>query len=196
MGQNRAIVEGPPNFGRTHVAPGYSYRMPECTAAVTLGQLEIVREQVAQRDKMIRLLSKLVGEIPGITPLPIPDYCTVYSAWMFSMSIDPRQFTCTADEFGAQLAAAGIPGASTARYYLLPASLVFLQQYAGQKRYPYSTPPASREYRYGPEVCPTAWKFVQTWIRWATFCEKYTEAHCELARDIIKQVADRNRKKA
>jgi dTDP-4-amino-4,6-dideoxygalactose transaminase len=196
MGQNRATAGGPPNFGRTHTAPGYAYRMPECTAAVTLAQLEIIRNQVAQRDKMIRLLLKLIGEIPGITPLPIPDYCTVYSAWMFGVSIDPQQFTCTADEFGAQLAAAGIPGASTARYYLLPACLTFLQENAARKRYPYSLPPASRKYRYGPEACPTAWKFLQTWIRWATFCEKYTEAHCELARDIVKQVADKNRKRA
>jgi perosamine synthetase len=196
IGQNRGTAGGPPNFGRTHTAPGYAYRMPECTAAVTLAQLEIIHEQVAQRDKMIRLLSKLIGEIPGITPLPIPGYCTVYSAWMFGMSIDPKQFTCTADEFGDQLAAAGIAGASTARYYLLPACLTFLQRYASEKRYPYSVPPASREHRYGAQACPTAWKFLQTWIRWATFCEKYTEAHCELARDIVKQVADKNRKKA
>ena len=25
-----------PNFGRIHVAPGYAYRMPMCTAAITL----------------------------------------------------------------------------------------------------------------------------------------------------------------
>ena len=54
-------------------------------------------------------------------------------------------------------------------------------------------PPASREYRYSEQTCPTAWKFVQTWIRWATFCEKYTEEHCELAARIVREVADRNR---
>jgi dTDP-4-amino-4,6-dideoxygalactose transaminase len=41
---------------------------------VTLAQLEIVDENVAQRDRMIRLMTRLLAEIPGITPLPIPDY--------------------------------------------------------------------------------------------------------------------------
>ena len=34
--------------------------------------------------------------------LPIPETVTVYSAWMFGLSIDPAAFTCTADEFAAQ----------------------------------------------------------------------------------------------
>ena len=37
-------------------------------------------------------------------------------------------------------------------------------------------------------------QFLQSWIRWATFCEKYTEADCELAAKIIREVADSNRK--
>ncbi len=46
------------------------------------------------RDKMVRLLTDLIGEIPGVTPLPIPDYVGVYSCWMFGMSIDPTVFKC------------------------------------------------------------------------------------------------------
>ena len=194
LGQERAVAPGPPHFGRTHAAAGYTYRMPACTAAITLAQLEIIQAQVARRDKMIRRLSKLVAGVPGITPLPIPEYVTVYSAWMFGMSIDPKQFKCTVDELASQLAAGGIPGAGTARYYLLPAALTFLEKNARSKAYPYSMPPASREYAYGATACPTAWKFLQTFIRWATFCEKYTEQDCDLARQIIREVADRNRR--
>ncbi len=183
-----------PGFGRRHIAPGSATRMPECTAAICLAQLEIIRDNVAQRDRMIRLLSKLVGEIPGLTPLPIPDYQNVYSPWMFGMSIDPEQFRCTADEFAEELAARGIPGAGTGRYYLMPAAATFLQRWAGEKRYPYSIPPASREYSFGPESCPRAWSFLQTWIRWATFCEKYTEEHCRIAAAIIQSVAQENRR--
>jgi len=143
---------------------------------------------------MIRLLSRLVAGIPGVTPLPIPDYMNVYSAWMFGLSTAPEQFRCTADEFAEQLVKAGIPGAGTGRYYLMPVALTFLQRNARVKRYPYSMPPASREYRYDEQTCPTAWKFLQTWIRWMTFCEKYTEEHCELAARIVREVAERNRK--
>jgi len=143
---------------------------------------------------MIRLLSKLIGEIPGITPLPIPDYVTVYSPWMFSMSLDPHQFRCTSDEFGKQLAAAGIPGAGTARYYIPAVGSAFLEANARAKKYPYCMPPASREYHYGTDTCPRAWQFVQNWIRWSSFCEKYTEDHCHLAKEIVATVAEKNRK--
>ena len=194
IGLLRGVKADRPGFGRVHDTAGYAYCMTGCTAAICLAQLEIIRDHVARRDKMIRLLSKLIGRIPGVTPLPIPEYVTVYSPWMFGMSIDPQQFTCTADEFGAQLAATGIPGAGTARYYVPAVGSAFLAKNADAKRYPYSMPPASRQYHYGPETCPRAWKFVQTWIRWASFCEKYTEEHCELAARIVGQVAEKNRK--
>jgi hypothetical protein len=143
---------------------------------------------------MIRLLTKLIGEIPGITPLAIPDYLTVYSPWMFGMSIDPDQFRCTVDDFGRQLVAAGIPGAGTARYYFPAIGSAFLENSAKAQKYPYSMPPASREYPYGADTCPQAWKFLQTWLRWSSFCEKYTEDHCHLAKEIVSSVAEKNRK--
>ncbi len=192
VGQSRG-AEMEPGFGRLHTYPGYAHRMTSCTAAICLGQLEIIREQVAHRDRMVRLMSELMAEIPGIIPLPIPDYVNVYSCWMFGISIDPSAFKCDAEEFGRQLAEAGIPGAGTGKYYLMPAALTFLQEWAREKRYPYSMPPASREYRYSAESCPTAWTFLQNFIRWSTFCEKYQPEHCELAAHIVRTVADRNR---
>jgi len=168
--------------------------MTQCTAAICLGQLEIIREQVAQRDKMVRLLSRLIGEIEGVTPLPIPEYMNVYSPWMFGMSIAPQQFTCDAGEFAAQLAEGGIPGAGKGAYYLMPEACIFLEENARKGVYPYSVPPASREYHYGGEVTPRAAAFLENWIRWSTFCEKYTEAHCEMAAAIVGRVADTNRR--
>lgn len=104
------------------------------------------------------------------------------------------QFRCTTEEFAKQLADGGIPGAGTGKYYLMPVAATFLDENVRQKVYPYSMPPASREYRYNIETCPHAWSFVQTWIRWSTFCEKYTEKHCELAARIVADVAKKNRK--
>jgi dTDP-4-amino-4,6-dideoxygalactose transaminase len=179
--------------GCLHTAAGNALRMTQCTAAMTLAQLEIIHEQVAQRDRMARLLAQRLAEIPGISPLPIPAYVDVYSAWMVGFSIDPAAFRCSADEFGRQCAAAGIPGASTARYYLLPAACTFLQEKARHKVYPYSTPPASRAFRYSGDSCPRAQAFLETFIRWATFCEKYQPEHCDLAAQIVRQVADANR---
>lgn len=191
-GQSRAGVMEP-HFGRKHLAAGYAFRMPSCTAAVTLAQLEIAQENVAQRDKMIRLLTGYLAEIPGITPLPIPDYLDVYSCWMVGFNIDPQAFRCDTETFGIQMAEAGIPGAGMGAYYLMPEGLAFLNENAKAQIYPYSLPPASREYTYDETTCPTAHKFLKTFLRWSTFCEKYEPEHCELAAQIIAEVAEKNR---
>jgi dTDP-4-amino-4,6-dideoxygalactose transaminase len=191
-GQSRAGVMVP-HFGRQHIAAGFAFRMPQCTAAVTLAQLEIVQENVMQRDRMIRLLTNLLAEIPGITPLPIPDYLDVYSCWMVGFGIDAAAFGCNAEVFAAELVEGGIPGAGIAKYYLMPEGLSFLNENAKAKKYPYSLPPASREYIYDETTCPNAHAFLDTFIRWSTFCEKYTEEDCELAAAIVRGVADRHR---
>ena len=191
VGQSRGAVMKP-HFGRLHTVPGYAYRMPQCTAAICLAQLETIREQVAHRDEMIRLMSEYLAEIPGITPLPIPDYVNVYSCWMAGLSIDPGAFRCTTEEFAAQLADAGIPGAGMGAYYLMPAAVTCLQEMAQARKYPYSMPPASREHTYGGETCPNAQAFLKTFIRWSTFCEKYQPKDCERAAQIIAGVAEQN----
>ncbi|MCC6444771.1 MAG: DegT/DnrJ/EryC1/StrS family aminotransferase [Armatimonadetes bacterium] len=192
VGQSRgAVMEA--HFGRKHVVPGYAYRMTQSTAAITLAQLEIIREQVAHRDKMARLLMQMMAEIPGVTPIPIPDYQGVYSCWMFGVSIDPTQFDCAPEDFAREMAEAGIPGAGLGEYYLMPAACTFLEENARSGVYPYSTPPASYEYFYSADSCPNARDFLKTWIRWSTFCEKYQPEHCELAAAIVSQVADKHR---
>jgi len=192
LGQSRGgVIE--PGYGRKHIAAGYAYRMPNCTAAICLAQMEIIKRQVEQRDKMARLLTSLISRIPGIIPLEIPEYQNVYSCWMFGFRIEPGAFRCSAEEFAAQLAEEGIPGAGTGRYYLMPEACTFLEENARKKVYPYSIPPASREYRYNANSCPNARDFLRDFIRWLTFCEKYTPGDCEIAAEIIRKVADRNR---
>jgi len=180
-------------YGRVHTEPGYALRMTQSTAAITLAQLEILPENVAQRDRMARLLTCLVNEIPGVCALPIPDYQEVYSCWMFGITLDSEQFACGVASFADQLAEAGIPGAGMGAYYLIPEACTFLDEYAVARRFPFSQPPADRVYRYGPQNTPTAAAFLQHFIRWSTFCEKYTEEHCRLTAQIIGAVADANR---
>lgn len=192
IGQSRGAVMKP-HYGRLHTDAGYAYRMPHCTAAICLAQLEIIREQVVHRDRMARLLLKLLSEIPGILPLEIPDFVTLYSCWMIGFRIDPKQFRCSGEEFANQLVEAGIPGAGTGQYYLMPEALVCLQKKAAEKSYPYSIPPASRPIDY-LSMCPRAKDFLKDFIRWSTFCEKYEPEHCELAADIVRKVANANRR--
>lgn len=181
-------------FGRQHVVNGYAHRMPMCTAAISLAQLEIVRPNVEQRDKMIRLLSEKLSQISGIIPLPIPDYMNVYSCWMAGFSIDADAFTCDADTFAKAVADGGIPGAGLGRYYLIPAALPFLTEKANNKVFPYSMPPASRAHTYDGDSCPNAQEFLETYVRWSSFCERYEPEHCDLATHIVETVADKYRK--
>ncbi|MDQ1256811.1 MAG: DegT/DnrJ/EryC1/StrS family aminotransferase [Candidatus Hydrogenedentes bacterium] len=192
VGQSRGGVMKP-HFGRLHTVAGYAYRMPSCTAAICLAQLEVVREQVAHRDRMIRLMSEKLDAIPGIAALPIPEYANVYSCWMAGFSIDPAAFRCTVEEFAAQVAQAGIPGAGMGEYYLMPAALTCLQDKAAANVYPYSMPPASRPYVYTAESCSNAVEYLKRYIRWSTFCERYQPEHCELAASIVAEVAEKNR---
>ncbi|MCY3900664.1 MAG: DegT/DnrJ/EryC1/StrS family aminotransferase [Caldilineaceae bacterium] len=182
-----------PGYGRYHHEMGYSYRMPECTAAICLGQLEVIGEQAAHRDRIARILWPLLEEIPGITPLPIPDNVTLFSCWMVGFHMDPRQFHCTAEAFSQQLADAGIPGAGTAKYYLMPEALAFLQKRAESKSHQFAMPPASRSYHYNADNCPNAKAYLENFIRWASIGEKYRPEHCELIAEIVRRVADRNR---
>ncbi len=192
VGQRRA-AEMTERFGRVHTANGFAHRMTQSTAAISLAQLEIIRPQVEKRDRMIRLLSRLLDEIPGVSALPIPPETEVYSCWMAGFTIEPEQFRCDADQFGAQVSAAGIPGTSPRRYYLLPVALPFLSQAASAQRFPYSRPPASRSYRYDASCCPNAHALLERFIRWTSFCDKYEPRHCEQAAAIVRRVANENR---
>lgn len=107
-----------PGFGRVHTAAGQALRMPLSTAAISLAQLEIIDDQVAHIDRMIRLLTDRLAEIPGIIPTPIPDHTTTYSCWMAGFSIDPGSFEVDAAEFARQCADAGLTGAGVAELSL------------------------------------------------------------------------------
>ncbi|MYJ79878.1 MAG: aminotransferase class V-fold PLP-dependent enzyme [Caldilineaceae bacterium SB0670_bin_27] len=182
-----------PGYGRYHHEMGFSYRMPECTAAICLGQLEVIGEHAMHRDRIARILWPLLAEIPGITPLPISDNVTLFSCWMVGFHMDPEHFHCTAEELSQQLADGGIPGAGTARYYLMPEALAFLRKRAESRSHQFAMPPASRTYDYSADTCPNAKAYLGNFVRWASIGEKYRPEHCELVADIVRSVADRNR---
>jgi hypothetical protein len=55
-------------------------------------------------------------------------------------------------------------------------------------------PPASRAYSYSAASCPYGEAFLENFIRWSSFSEKYQPEHCELAAKIVSEVASRNRR--
>ena len=182
-----------PHFGRTHTAFGHAYDMRKMTAALCLAQLETIRDQVDKIDGTIRAITDRLSAIDGITPMPIPDYVTKYSAWMASFSIDPEAFRCTGEEFATQILDEGLNGAGQGKYYLMPAALTFLQDWVDAGRYPFSQPPCSRTYQYSSDNCPTAWSFLENWVRTCSITEKWEDEHVDIVANIVQEVAERNR---
>ena len=182
-----------PHFGRAHTDFGHAYDMSRMTAALCMGQLETIDQQVDKIDTTVRTFTELVARIPGITPLPIPDYATKYSAWMVSFSIDPDAFKCSGEEFATQVEAAGFTGAGQGKYYLMPAAMTFLQEWADEKRGPFAGSAASVQYSYSADTCPVARDFLENWVRSCSISEKWEAEHVEILAEIIEEVADANR---
>lgn len=192
LSTGRAAVDEE-HFGRKHTEFGHAYDMSRMTAALCRAQLETIRDNVDKIDRIIRYYTEKASHIPGITPLPIPDYVTKYSAWMISFSIDPDAFTCTGEEFAKQVEEAGFTGAGQGKYYLMPEAMPFLQENVDANRYPFTQPPASRTYQYSAATCPVAWEFLHHWVRSCSISEKWEEEHIDTIVDIISEVADQNR---
>jgi dTDP-4-amino-4,6-dideoxygalactose transaminase len=191
---NRAIARGGfqvPGFGRSHTYRGFATRMPQCTAATCLANLEILPRQVENRQKMAALLDGMIGRIDGIIPYRVPEDRT-HTYWMYGFSVDPRTFRATPDAMAAELAAAGIPGVGMGKYYLLPVALPFLREGAETREYPYSLLPGDWRHTYSAEAVPNARAFLDTWIRWP-WTEKYTPDHIAYIAEIVGKVAERNR---
>lgn len=194
--KNRALSRGAKSvagFGRTHFYRGFATRMPQCTAATCLANLEILPRQIENRQKMAALLDSKIKNITGIMPYKVPSNRT-HTYWMYGFNIDTSAFTCTPDEFAAQLAHAGIPGVGMGKYYLMPVAIPILADNVTNDIYPFSMPPASHKYEYSENTCPNAREFLDTWIRWS-WTEKYTEKNIGYIAKLIRIVAEKNRAK-
>ena len=190
---NRSISRGAygvPGFGRTHVYQGFATRMPQCTAATCLANLEILPAQIENRQRMAQRLDSALNDIPGISAYLVPEDRS-HTYWMYGFSVDPESFSCSVDELGDELKNAGIPGIGTARYYLMPAALTFLRDKAEDRAYPFSLLPANWEHTYGAEATPNAASFLESWIRWP-WTEKYNSGHVDYIADILRRVAEKN----
>ena len=113
---------------------------------------------------------------------------------MAGFRIDLNQFDCTLEQFSNDCVALGFTGLGTAYYYLIPEACTFLSENARTKTYPYCEPFTNKIYSYDAVNYPNAVNYLKNFLRWATFCEKYTEDDCRYAYEIVKSVADKYRK--
>jgi perosamine synthetase len=106
------------NNGRGRRRAGFSYahgganlRMTEFQAALLLQQMTRVAEQSRVREENAKYLTKLLAEIPGITPAKQFEGCTRNAYHLYMLNYDKAAFAgVSRDRFLKALRAEGIPG--------------------------------------------------------------------------------------
>ncbi|MDE2820423.1 MAG: DegT/DnrJ/EryC1/StrS family aminotransferase [Chloroflexota bacterium] len=94
----------------SHYIYGSNYRLSEWQGAVLLAQLTRLDEQTARRHENGRLLDRLLGEIPGITPQSHDARVTRNGHYAYIFHVDARAFAGISNQqFVDALEAEGIP---------------------------------------------------------------------------------------
>jgi dTDP-4-amino-4,6-dideoxygalactose transaminase len=88
---------------------GSNYRMTELQAALLIGQLEMLPELAAKRDRAAVRLSAALDGIPGVRPLPAQPRTTRPAIYCYVFQYRPRDAKVSRDLFAAALEAEGIP---------------------------------------------------------------------------------------
>src|SRR6267378_2303795 len=94
----------------SHFIYGSNYRLSEWQGAVLQAQLGRLDEQTKVRHRNARLLDRLLGTIPGITPQKLDDRCTRNGQYAYIFHVNKKHFAGIAtDRFIAAMNAEGIP---------------------------------------------------------------------------------------
>jgi len=83
---------------------GYNYRLTNLAAGVLCAQLERHEQFLARRAAIFQLYEKRLAGTPGIGFRPVAQWATL-SPWLFSITLDDKQFGHSRDRLMAELAA-------------------------------------------------------------------------------------------
>jgi dTDP-4-amino-4,6-dideoxygalactose transaminase len=112
-GQARSIHDCgrmPGKWFYSHYIYGSNYRLSEWQGAVLHAQLARLDEQTRRRHGNARVLDRLLGEIPGITPQKLDERCTRNGQYAYIFHVDKKQFAAVSTErFIEAMNAEGIP---------------------------------------------------------------------------------------
>lgn len=86
---------------------GYNYRLTNVACAMLCAQLERAGEMVARRRAIYARYRELLDGIPGIAFQPQAPWAEV-APWLYSITVDPREYGRSRDELAAMLAGDGI----------------------------------------------------------------------------------------
>ncbi|MBO0869049.1 MAG: DegT/DnrJ/EryC1/StrS family aminotransferase [Micromonosporaceae bacterium] len=161
---------------RTHLFLGFNYRMTELVGAVARVQLTRLRGVVQARRAVARRLVDALAGLPGLC-LPAAGLIDRHSFWLFPILIDAERLGAGNAEYGAALAAEGLPvtpGYLQRPVHLLPA--LTQRRTFGTSGFPLTSPPARRQMRYAPGDCPVAERMVAQTLLVLECNERFTDA--------------------
>ncbi len=73
-----------------HSVVGYNYRMSNIAAGIGRGQLSVIEDRVARRREIFNIYVQKLGQIPGISFMPEPEYGRS-NRWLTCVIIDPSK---------------------------------------------------------------------------------------------------------
>ena len=101
---------GSPTAGFSYVRNGGNLRLTEFQAALLLSQLTRLEEQSRAREQNARRLTRLLGEIPGISPARMYEGCTRNAWHVYMLRYDKSRFAgLSRARFLQALRAEGVP---------------------------------------------------------------------------------------
>ena len=183
-----------PDYGRRHKVLGCNYRFDTVRMPLAMAQLEALPDLVARRRDLGTQLSGLIREIPGVTPSPVPERGdAVY--WIYPFIVDIEAMRVSLPDLGHAMAAEGLAGVGSGRYYLVPDSHDLLNDL--RHTYAEGAQPggASDTYfgrRYSADDTPNAKWYVEHMLRFM-FTEKYTYRDIADIAAIIRKVVEHYR---
>jgi dTDP-4-amino-4,6-dideoxygalactose transaminase len=94
----------------SHFIYGSNYRLSEWQGAILQVQLGRLDQQTKRRHHNARLLDRLLGAIPGITPQKLDDRCTRNGQYAYIFHVNKKEFAgLSTERFTEALNAEGIP---------------------------------------------------------------------------------------
>ena len=116
------------------------------------------------------MLNELLGEIPGVSPQPVPAGCR-HSYFLYLLKLELERLGCAARDFSAALAAEGVPNEA---HLITGGRPVYLYDlFQKRSAFPGSTYPfGARTYPLGD--CPVAEEAFNQWITMNLY-EHYSE---------------------
>ena len=86
---------------------GYNFRLTNVACALLCAQLERRQELMARRHRIFQLYRELLANTPGIGFQPVAPWAEV-SPWLFSVTVDEKQFGLGRDQLAQKLSEAKI----------------------------------------------------------------------------------------